>query len=108
MDFAHVSGLPVCGYRLDAADAEPAVFVECVVAALRLRYGEVSSRTLGMRREGRLDVEAEVGSLGSEIDAASGENFVLWLDDYHLVDEPSGVSRVVGRDPLVRWLQTPR
>jgi ATP/maltotriose-dependent transcriptional regulator MalT/DNA-binding SARP family transcriptional activator len=96
VDFVHQSDLPVCWYRIDAADGDPAVFMEHLLASIRQTYPGTCERTSAVvRSEETFDVETVVGSLVNEIDQQIHDFFLLVLDDYQNVDDSITVNRAV-------------
>lgn len=106
VDYAAASGLPVCWYRLEALDADPAVFMEHLVQALRQPFPDVCASTLQLVREqarsGQLDVVDAIGSLVNEIAEQVPDFFLLVLDDYQNVDDADEVNRAL--DALLEYL----
>jgi len=97
IDFAHETRLPVCWYSLDASDADPKVFLQSIIASLRLAFPHVGSRTLGLLETASLsrEVEVIVGALVTEIYEQIPGYFVLVLDDYHTVEDAELVNRIL-------------
>ena len=104
IDFAHDTSLPVCWYSLDANDNDPKVFLEYLIASLRRQFPEFGSRTSRLLGESGLarDSDMIIGSLVTEIYESIPDYFVLVLDDYQLVEESTGVNRIL--DSLLRLL----
>jgi ATP/maltotriose-dependent transcriptional regulator MalT/DNA-binding SARP family transcriptional activator len=103
VDFCHAAQLPLCWYRVEAADADPPAFYEHLIAALRQRYPGVAERTrLMLAGEEKLDIEAVIGSLVNEIADGIPELFLLVLDDYQNLDEAVVVN--AGMDLLLHYL----
>ena len=97
IDFAHETTLPVCWYALDASDADPKIFLQYLVAALRREFPEFGTRTLGLLATGSMlrDAEVVVGTLVTEIFESIPGYFVLVLDDFHTVEESEPVSHIL-------------
>ena len=71
---------------LDQGDSEPASFWTYLITALQTVTPGVGSGALGLLRESQpASIEAILASLLNEISAA-GQDLVLVLDDYHLVE----------------------
>jgi ATP/maltotriose-dependent transcriptional regulator MalT len=100
VDYVSECDLPVCWYRIDESDADPAAFFEYLVASLRQRYPEVGEPTLALlHAEGTTDIEALIGSLVNDVAEQIGEFFLLVLDDYQNLDAADAAV-----DALLRYL----
>ncbi len=103
VDYVEETDFPVCWYRVDESDADPAAFFEYCISSLRQRYPEAGGRTLAMlRAQPPLDIEAVVGSLVNEIHEQVGEFFLFILDDYQKLDGANLVNVAV--DALLNYL----
>ncbi|WP_307609937.1 LuxR C-terminal-related transcriptional regulator [Pseudarthrobacter sp. W1I19] len=72
---------------LDAHDNDPSRFLAYVVAALQGVDPEIGAEITGLRHSGQvLAVEPALTSLINDI-ARSGKEFILVLDDYHVIEE---------------------
>ncbi|MDR3589079.1 MAG: BTAD domain-containing putative transcriptional regulator [Negativicutes bacterium] len=87
---AGVVNKPLVWYQLDDYDNDPAVFLQYLVAGLRRHFPDFGSDILRLVSSGdakpnlRLLAMAVVNSLETKTSA----DFLLVLDDYHLVTEP--------------------
>lgn len=100
VDFAHDLRLPVCWYTVDAADRDPQVFLQYLVAAIRQRFPAFGPRTQALLDQGAAgaqELDAVAGTLVSEIYDDIAEFFVLILDDFHTVDGSEAVQGVLNR-----------
>ncbi|MEW5718841.1 MAG: hypothetical protein AB1817_09460, partial [Chloroflexota bacterium] len=104
IDFAHETSLPVCWYSLDASDADPKIFFQSIIAALRHTFPTFGARTSRLLENVSLtrEVEVSVGALVTEIYENIPGYFVLVLDDYHAVEESEAVNRIL--DTFLRLL----
>ncbi|RME47991.1 MAG: hypothetical protein D6791_04485 [Chloroflexi bacterium] len=105
IDYVHDSELPVCWYTLDERDSDPRVFLEYLVASIRRRFPDFGQRISVILRsdESHLpDWETIAAALVNDMVEAIGEYFVIVLDDYHVLDEDSGVHNLL--DKLLRYL----
>lgn len=79
-------GWPVAWLSLDEGDSDPGRFLTYLVAALRQILPGLGEAELGALQAGQpVPVEVVLTNLLNEI-AATAANFVLVLDDYHLVE----------------------
>ncbi len=79
-------GLPVAWLSLDQADNDPARFLIYLIAALRTVAPDIGEGVLGVLQSPQPPpTEAILTALLNEIDSMP-DNFVLVLDDYHLID----------------------
>jgi LuxR family maltose regulon positive regulatory protein len=79
-------GRPVAWLSLDEGDGDPVSFLTCLVAALRTINADLGKNALGVLRSTQpLPVESVLTTLINEI-AGVANNFVLILDDYHVMD----------------------
>jgi LuxR family transcriptional regulator, maltose regulon positive regulatory protein len=104
-DFAHNTEIPVCWYALDAADRDPSVLVEYLVATIRHRFPQFGQRTRALFQGGQAvtgNFQPIVTTLVNEIYDTIPEYFVLVLDDYHLVADSRPVEDFI--DQLLQYL----
>lgn len=101
VDFANDTDFPVCWYSLDGSAQEPRTFLEHFTACIRQRFPEFGSRTVEM-----LDNLTDVGEAGSDAILVSlvneildeiPEYFAIVLDDFHLVEQSTAVTRFITR-----------
>ncbi len=79
-------GRPAAWLSLDAEDNDPARFLIYLIAALQTIAGNVGKGVLGLLQSPQPPpVESMLTTLLNEI-AAVPDNFVLVLDDYHVID----------------------
>ncbi len=71
---------------LDQGDNDPTLFWSYVIAALRTVADAVGSTALSLLESPQPSTEAVIAALINDLDAL-GEDLVLVLDDYHVVDE---------------------
>jgi LuxR family transcriptional regulator, maltose regulon positive regulatory protein len=105
IDYAYDTDLPVCWFSLDAHDAQVAIFVEYLVAAIRERFPQFGGpvlQALAAHEGDEFDVEPLVRLLIREIEEQIHEYFVLILDDYHNILDSEGVNALL--DGLLLYL----
>lgn len=100
IDFAHYTELPVCWYSLDPLDRDPHRFFMHFIAAIAQRYpvfGRTAQAALQnySARQGSLDQLITV--VVNELYEHAPEDFLLILDDYHLVAEDEDIGRFVSQ-----------
>ncbi|SLJ98661.1 LuxR C-terminal-related transcriptional regulator [Arthrobacter sp. P2b] len=80
-------GVCIAWLSLDAHDNDPSRFLAYIVAALQGVDAEIGNEITGRRHSGQvLAVEPALTSLINDI-ARSGKEFILVLDDYHLIEK---------------------
>ncbi|MBD1539052.1 helix-turn-helix transcriptional regulator [Arthrobacter sp. S13_S34] len=80
-------GVGIAWLSLDAHDNDPSRFVSYLVAALQGVDAEIGAEITGMRHSGLvLAAEPVLTSLINDL-ARSGKEFILVLDDYHVIEE---------------------
>ncbi len=98
IDYAHDTDLPVCWYSLDAADGDPRLFLEYLIASIRQRFPDFGDYTLAVLRESADDhLEPTVNALINEIQERIHDYFVIVLDDYQEVEDSQPVNAIVDR-----------
>ncbi len=96
VDFAHQTSVPVCWYSLAPSDADPQVFLEYLVAAIRRRVPSFGDRTLRyLRSAGAKDLEVIAGLFVSDLHAAAETCLVIVLDDVHHVDSQAPIQTLL-------------
>lgn len=99
VDFADDTQLPVCWYSLDAADADPLVFLEYLVASIQRRFPTFGKHTLSVlsNPENARNLDECVGALVTDIHEQVDTLFVAVLDDFHSIEESEPVNRLIDR-----------
>ncbi len=95
-DFAYQTTLPVCWYTVSTADADPQVFLEYLVAAIRRRFPDFGERTTRyLRSAGARDLDVVAGLFISELHEVTDKRFVIVLDDFHHIDTNSSIQTLM-------------
>ncbi len=100
IDFSYQTELPVCWLSLDTLDQEPHRFATYFIHALEELFPAVglqSKSILNTMKTLDESIETLVSTLVGEIYENVPQHFVLVLDDYHLVNEVSGIQGFVSR-----------
>lgn len=101
VDFANDTDFPVCWYSLDSGAQEPRTFLEHFIACIQHRFPEFGSRTVEMldnlTEMGEAGLDPILVSLVNEILDEIPEYFAVVLDDFHLVEQSTGVTRFITR-----------
>lgn len=100
IDLAHNVEMPVCWLSLDLLDRDPQRFIAYLIASLSERFpgiGENSRRQLYQLKSIEQDAEALLITLTNEIYDHTEDDFLLILDDYHLLDDVPVISALVNR-----------
>ncbi|MGC8873037.1 MAG: tetratricopeptide repeat protein [Chloroflexia bacterium] len=103
VDFARSTELAVCWYTLDPSDRDPAIFLDYLIEAIRVRFPNFGERTrAALYAGGVTDLRSLVGLFLNELAEEIPEYLVLILDEYHTVEEEDAVNQVV--DLLLQFL----
>lgn len=95
IDFAQTASLPVCWYALDSFDRNPWVFLEYLVIAVELRFPGSMKQTLTLLAGlGKVPFQTVVASFARDI-YAIGHDFIVIIDDWHLVDGVGEISELI-------------
>ncbi|MGC8875385.1 MAG: tetratricopeptide repeat protein, partial [Chloroflexia bacterium] len=78
---------PLVWYQLDAADNDPGLFLQCLVAALRTRFPSVGRATMAMLEDPTQPSERSLAVLLNET-VALEKDILLVLEDYHSIHHP--------------------
>ncbi|MEW6084638.1 MAG: tetratricopeptide repeat protein [Chloroflexota bacterium] len=100
IDLAHQSEMPVCWLALDPLDRDPQRFMAYLIASLAERFpgvGETSLNLLSSLKTIETDAEALLVALTNELYDRVEEDYLLILDDYHLIDDAPVISSLVTR-----------
>ncbi|MFM8322532.1 MAG: LuxR C-terminal-related transcriptional regulator [Chloroflexota bacterium] len=82
--------LPNTWLQLDEADHDISMFLTGVVAALRQLFPDCMKRTAGLlQASGLVPLDAWTSALVDDLELLENTPFILALDDYHLVSNPS-------------------
>lgn len=95
----HVT-MPVCWLSLDPLDRDPQRFLAYLIAALTERFpgvGETSRLQLNQIRSIETDAESILVMLTNELYDHVDSDFLLILDDYHLLDDAPSISYLLNR-----------
>ncbi len=100
IDLAHNIEMPVCWLSLDPLDRDPQRFIAYLIAALAERFpglGETSRLQLNRLKSIERDSESLLITLTNDLyDQVEGD-FLLVLDDYHLLDDVPVISSLLNR-----------
>ncbi|HEX9839788.1 MAG TPA: tetratricopeptide repeat protein [Anaerolineales bacterium] len=100
IDLAHNVEMPVCWLSLDLLDRDPQRFMAYLIASLAERFpgvGETSRLQLNRLKSIEQDAESVLVTLTNEIYDQVEDDFLLILDDYHLLDDVPVISALVNR-----------
>lgn len=100
IDLAHHADMPVCWLSLDLLDRDPQRFIAYLIASLSQRFpgiGTTSRARLSQLKSIEQDAEAILVLLTNEIYDQVEDDFLLIMDDYHLLDDEPVISRLVNR-----------
>jgi len=100
IDLAHNIEMPVCWLSLDLLDRDPQRFIAYLIASLAERFpgiGETSRLELNQLKSIEQDAESLLVTLTNEIYDQMEEDFLLILDDYHLLDDVPVISTLLNR-----------
>lgn len=100
IDLAHTIDMPVCWLSLDLLDRDPQRFLAYLIASLAEQFpriGEASRPQLNRLKSIEQDAESLLVTLANEIYDQIEEDFLLIIDDFHLLDEFPIISGLVNR-----------
>ena len=100
IDLAHNIRMPVCWLSIDPLDRDPQRFLAYLIASLAERFpriGEASRPQLNRLKSIEQDAESLLVTLTNEIYDQIVEDFLLIIDDFHLLDEFPVNSALVNR-----------
>jgi ATP/maltotriose-dependent transcriptional regulator MalT/DNA-binding SARP family transcriptional activator len=94
IDLAHMTTLPLCWYTLDVYDSDPWSFLLYLTAAVEHRFPGSVIRTLQLLQGEGHQFSAVVEGFIHELNAIQSD-FVICLDDWHLVDKVPPISDLI-------------
>lgn len=100
IDLAHNIDMRVCWLSLDLMDRDPQRFLAYLIASLAEQFpriGEASRPQLNRLKSIEQDAEALLVTLANEIYDQIVEDFLLIIDDFHLLDDFPVISALVNR-----------
>jgi ATP/maltotriose-dependent transcriptional regulator MalT/DNA-binding SARP family transcriptional activator len=92
--------MPICWLSLDLLDRDPQRFLAYLIAALAERFpnvGETSRHQLSRLKSIEQDAEAILVMLTNELYDQVENDFLLIIDDYHLLDDVPVISDLLNR-----------
>jgi LuxR family maltose regulon positive regulatory protein len=100
IDLAHNVDMPVCWLSLDLLDRDPQRFLAYLIASLAEQFphiGEASRPQLKRLKSIEQDAESLLVTLTNEIYDQIEDDFLLIIDDFHLLDDFPVISALVNR-----------
>ena len=100
IDLANHVDMPVCWLSLDPLDRDPQRFMAYLIATLAERFpgvGETSRLQLNQLKSIERDAESLLITLTNELYDQVENDFLLILDDYHLLDDVPVISTLLNR-----------
>ncbi|MFN8463279.1 MAG: hypothetical protein U0X93_16115 [Anaerolineales bacterium] len=100
IDLANQTDMPVCWLTLDPLDRDPQRFMAYLIASLAERFpgvGESSLNLLNNLKSIETDAEALLVELTNELYDRIESDYLLIVDDYHLLDETPVISSLINR-----------
>jgi LuxR family maltose regulon positive regulatory protein len=100
IDLAHHIDMPVCWLSIDVLDRDPQRFLAYLIASLAEKFphiGEASRPQLNRLRSIEQDAESLLITLTNEIYDQIEDDFLLIIDDFHLLDDFPVISFLVNR-----------
>jgi ATP/maltotriose-dependent transcriptional regulator MalT/DNA-binding SARP family transcriptional activator len=93
--FAHAAPLPVCWYTIDTSDQNPWVFLEYLASAIDGRFPGATRQTLNvLAGSSHTSFAAASAALARDVYAID-QDFVIVIDDWHLVDHVHDIGEVI-------------
>ena len=103
IDLAHTTHLPVCWLALDSYDRDPQRFMAYLITALAERFPSIEAPMRAQMEQLKsinTDSEPLLIALTNELYDQVDDDFLLILDDYHLIEDVPIISAL-----LTRFLQ---
>ena len=100
IDLANNTEMPVCWFSVDLLDRDPQRFLAYLIASLAEQFpriGEASRPQLNRLKSIEQDAESLLITLTNEIYDQIEDDFLLIIDDFHLLDEFPVISALVNR-----------
>ena len=100
IDLAHSIEMPVCWLSLDPLDRDPQRFMAYLIATLAERFpgvGETSRPQLNRLKSIEQEAESLLITLTNELYDQVEDDFLLILEDYHLLDDVPIISTLLNR-----------
>jgi len=100
IDLVHHIEIPVCWLSLDLSDRDPQRFIAYLIAAVAQRFpevGKLSRIQLNQLKSIEDGAESLLVTFTNEIFEQVDEEFILILDDYHLLDDIPAISQLLNR-----------
>lgn len=100
VDFFYTYRISACWYSLDQADNQLITFLMHFLAAIQQRFpdaGRIAGMALGGADKLDFDLDRVIVPLINDIQKQSGENFIIVLDDFHLVSDNPLITAFVSR-----------
>ena len=100
IDLANHVNMPVCWLSLDLLDRDPQRFLAYLIATLSERFprvGETSRVQLHQLRSMEEDAESILVTLTNELYEHAENDFLLIIDDFHLLDEAPIIASLLNR-----------
>lgn len=100
IDLAHTIDMPVCWFSVDLLDRDPQRFLAYLIASLAEQFpriGEASRPQLNRLKSIEQDAESLLVTLTNEIYDQIEDDFLLIIDDFHLLDDFPVISGLVNR-----------
>jgi LuxR family transcriptional regulator, maltose regulon positive regulatory protein len=100
IDLAHGAEMTVCWLSLDLLDRDPQRFIAYLIASLSARFpgvGATSRLQLNQLKSMEQDAEGLLITLTNELYEQTENDFLLIIDDYHLVDDVPAIAAFLNR-----------
>lgn len=100
IDLALNAQMTVCWLSLDLLDRDPQRFIAYLIASLSARFqgvGETSQLQLNQLKSMEQDAESLLITLTNELYEQTENDFLLIIDDYHLVDDVPDIAAFLNR-----------
>jgi two-component SAPR family response regulator len=100
VDLAHQASHPVCWYSIDPLDKDPKRFLAHLIHAIRKEFPEFGQTSLGLLytlNDPLSSPDQFVSTLVNEIFSSISENFAIFLDDFHLLDDSEEINGFISR-----------
>ena len=100
IDLACLASYPACWYSIDPLDQDPKRFLAHFIHAIKMEFPDFGKPSLGLLDnlpDPLSSPDQLVSTLINDIYNSISENFVIFLDDYHFLDDQPRISRFISR-----------
>ena len=100
IELAHQASHPVCWYSIDPLDKEPKRFLAHLIHAIIMEFPEFRKSSLDLLENltNPLNTPDQfISTLINDIYSSISENFAIFLDDFHLIDDQPQINGFISK-----------